>query len=123
MSDHDLSPDPESAVERAANASHEFSGQQLRPFSESRYYAAQAMGHRLISGHPLDSDLQGRAVVRLTRGLRRNAPRFSPVALERAATLMRLDQTSVSWLRSGLSARRPLTVRFREVLPYEELGL
>jgi hypothetical protein len=78
------------------------------------------IGHWLYtSTHDAISGPNGRAVVRITPDLRRSAAVHAPVRLSLAATVMRLDQQSLTWSRTARSRRWPFTVTFREVLPAE----
>lgn len=53
MTDLDHAPDPENATPDSdfiGSASHVFQGELLEPFSIRRQFAAQALGHKLLSG-------------------------------------------------------------------------
>lgn len=78
------------------------------------------IGHWLYTAtHTAISGPNGRATVAVTPDLRSAAAKHGSVKLEQAATVMRLDQSSINWSRAARAKRWPLTVSFSEVMPAE----
>lgn len=78
------------------------------------------IGHWLyLADEDANSDINGQATVQIYPSLWRDVGVGTTIALECAATIMRLDTENVDWTRQAGERRRPFTVRFVEVLPSE----